>query len=158
MCLMSVLCPTGTSLPLRFKELPCSSEPHERINSLRSQRVVEATEDRGISAFLLDVKASPSPEGTSHPCCSASTSYLPPPPPPCLPPLLITPLLVECSFYDVGFSVKGLTSRGLGPRWRYSFREMSVLEWWLICVSPSTAGFEVCVLFLSASVGLWCVL
>lgn len=36
------------------------------------------------------------------------------------PSLLIPLLLVKCSFYDVGSSMRGLTSQGLGPQGKCS--------------------------------------
>lgn len=115
---MSVSCPTGTPLPLCFKELPCSFEPHEKMHVLDSLRGVGLTEGTRqeprllglVCKRLFPLKAAVGSVVTDQQAALHMS-----------PPLLIVPLLVECSFSDVGFSLKGLTSQGLGPRQRYSW-------------------------------------
>lgn len=115
---MSVSCPTGTPLPLCFKELPCSFEPHEKMHVLDSLRGVglrEGTRQEPrllglVCKRLFPLKAAVGSVVTDQQAALHMS-----------PPLLIVPLLVECSFSDVGFSLKGLTSQGLGPRQRYSW-------------------------------------
>lgn len=50
--------------------------------------------------------------------------------------------LLWCGFFSEGFDLTGAGSSA-----EILLGEMSVLEWWLIGVSPSMADFEVCVLF-----------
>lgn len=126
MCLMSVSCPTGTPLPLGFKELPCSFEPHEKIHVLDSSRGVGLTERTRqeprlpglVWKYLFPLKAAVGSVVTDQQAALHMS-----------PPLLIRPLLVECSFSDVGFfSLKGLTSQGLGPRQRHSWTKWVFLS------------------------------
>lgn len=101
----------------------------------------------------LDVKASLSPESSSNLCCSAPTSC-----PPRVSPTVDYTLvgwmqLLWCGFFSEGFDLPKAGSSA-----EILLGERSVLQRWPICVPASMAGFEVRVLFLSASVGLWCAL
>lgn len=144
--------PTGTPLPLCFKELSCSFEPHEKIHVRDSPRGVGLTERQepqlpGLMwKHLFPLKAAVGSLITDQQVALHMS-----------PPLLIIPLLVECSFSDVGFSLKGLTSQGLGPRQRYSRTKWVFLSGVSLACLPPWLALN-CACFSERFRGPWCVL